>query len=119
MDPRNAGMPVGTGIGPSVVGQLVRDRSLRLSAGLAVAVAIPVAVLFYFQFRSIADLGRSSTVVLHQLRQETADGRTKSSEDSLNKRYGSNMLDVPQSRTEPFELEGSAEQIAGGPAARP
>ena len=62
MDPRNAGMPVGKGVGPSVVGRLVRDRSLRLAAGLAVAVAIPVTVLFYFQFLSIADLGRSSAV---------------------------------------------------------
>ena len=40
-----------------MIGQLVRDRSLRLAAGLAIAVAIPVAVLFYFQFRSLSDLG--------------------------------------------------------------
>ena len=64
MDPRNAGMPTGRGTGPSVVGHLLRDRSLRLATGLAVAVAIPVAVLFYFQFRSIEDLGRSSAVVI-------------------------------------------------------
>ena len=32
-------MPVGRGVGPSVVGQLLRDRSLRLAAGLAVGVA--------------------------------------------------------------------------------
>ena len=35
-------MPVGKGVGPSVVGRLLRDRSLRLAAGLAIAVAIPV-----------------------------------------------------------------------------
>ena len=49
-------------IGPSVVNQLVRDRSLRLATALAVAVAIPVGVLFYFQFRSISALSRSSAV---------------------------------------------------------
>ena len=119
MDPRNTGMPVGTGIGPSVVGQLVRDRSLRLSAGLAVAVAIPVAVLFYFQFRSIADLGRSSTVVLHQLSQETADGLTKSIEDSLKKPYVNTMLGVPQGQTEPFNFAAIAKTFDEGLIAQP
>ncbi len=83
MDPRNSGAPVGRGVGPSVVGHLVRDRSLRLAAGLAIAVAIPVAMLFYFQFRSIADLGSSSSVVLRQLSHETADGLTRTIEDTL------------------------------------
>src|SRR5712691_721364 len=67
LDPPDSAGPVSRGVGPSVVGQMLRDRSLRLAAGLAIAVAIPVAVLFYFQFRSIEDLGRSSTVVLEQL----------------------------------------------------
>ena len=44
---------------------------------LAVAVAIPVAVLFYFQFRSLSDLGKSSKVVLSQLSEETANAVTK------------------------------------------
>src|SRR5882672_6336527 len=101
-------MPVGRGVGPSFVGRLVRDRSLRLAAGLAVAVAIPVAILFYFQFHSIADLGRSSTVVLHQLSQETADGLTKSIEDTLKKPYVNTMLLVPQAQTEPFNLAAIA-----------
>jgi len=32
------------GVGPSVVGQLLRDRSLRLAAGLAVAVSIALSI---------------------------------------------------------------------------
>ena len=87
MDTPGSAVPPGRGVGPSVVGQLLRDRSLRLAAGLAIAVAIPVAVLFYFQFRSIADLGRSSTVVLRQLSQETADGLTRDIEDTLKAPY--------------------------------
>jgi signal transduction histidine kinase len=119
MDPRNAGMPVGKGVGPSVVGRLVRDRSLRLAAGLAIAVAIPVAVLFYFQFRSIADLGRSSTVVLRQLSQETADGLTKSIEDTLKKPYINTMLGVPQGQTEPFNFAAIAKTFDEGLLAQP
>src|SRR5450756_1244191 len=87
MDTPGSAVPPGRGVGPSVVGHLVRDRSLRLAAGLAIAVAIPVAVLFYFQFRSIADLGRSSAVVLRQLSQETADGLTKNIKDTLKAPY--------------------------------
>jgi signal transduction histidine kinase len=112
-------MPDRKGVGPSVVGHLVRDRSLRLSAGLAVAVAIPVAVLFYFQFRSIADLGRSSTVVLRQLSQETADGLTKSIEDTLKKPYINTMLGVPQGQTEPFNLAAIAKTFDEGLLAQP
>ena len=55
------------------LGRLFDDRGLRLATGLAVVVAIPVAVLFYFRFRSINDLASTSSVVLRQLSQETAD----------------------------------------------
>jgi signal transduction histidine kinase len=95
---------VGKGVGPSVVGHLLRDRSLRLAAGLAVAVAIPVAVLFYFQFRSISDLSKSSTVVLKQLSQETADGLTRSVEDALKMPYINTLLRTSQNQTEPLNL---------------
>lgn len=119
MDPRNAGMPVGRGVGPSGVGHLVRDRSLRLAAGLAIAVAIPVAVLFYFQFRSIADLGRSSAVVLQQLSQETADGLTKSITDAFKAPYINTMLGVPQQQTEPVNLPAIARTFDEGLIAQP
>jgi signal transduction histidine kinase len=84
--------------------QLLRDRSLRLAVGLAVAVAIPVSILFYFQFRSIADLGRSSTVVLRQLSQETADGVTKSLQDALRAPRTDVLLKIGQRQTEPLDL---------------
>src|SRR5262245_38745402 len=84
--------------------QLLRDRSLRLAVGLAVAVAIPVSILFYFQFRSIADLGQSSTVVLRQLSQETADGVTKSLQDALRAPRTDVLLKIGQRQTEPLDL---------------
>ncbi len=119
MDPRNAGMPVGRGVGPSAIGQLLRNRSLRLAAALAVAVAIPVTILFYFQFRSIADLGRSSAVVLRQLSQETADGLTKNIEDELKMPYINTMLGVPQQNTEPLNLPAIAKTFDEGLIAQP
>jgi signal transduction histidine kinase len=97
----------------------MRDRSLRLAAGLAIAVAIPVTVLFYFQFRSIADLGRSSAVVLRQLSQETADGLTKSIEDTLKKPYVNTMLLVPAAQTEPFNLAAISKTFDEGFVAEP
>src|SRR3954453_19199945 len=96
--------PIERGVGPSVLGQLARDRSLRLAAGLAVAVAIPVSVLFYFQFRSIGDLGQSSAVVLRQLSQETADRLHKSIEDALKAPQIHVMLRVTQQQSEPLDL---------------
>ena len=83
MDPRHTGTPVGRGVGPSVVNQLLRDRSLRLATRLAVGIGIPVAIMFYFQFRSLSDLGQASAVVLRQLSQETADAVTKDLQDAL------------------------------------
>src|ERR1700736_3272693 len=96
--------PAETGVGPSVVGRWLRDRSLRIATGLAVAVAIPVALLFYFQFRSLSDLGRSSSVVLRQLSHETADGITRSIEDTLKTAYIEVILRINQGRTEPLDL---------------
>ena len=84
--------------------QIVRDRSLRLSVGLAVGVAIPVAILFYFQFRSLSDLGQSSRVVLRQLSQETADGVTKSLQDALRAPRTDVLLKIGQRQTEPLDL---------------
>src|SRR5581483_8144439 len=84
--------------------ELLRDRSLRLAAALAIAVAIPVAVLFYFQFRSLNDLSRSSSVVLRQLSNETANGLAKSIEDELKAPHIEVLLRVAQGRTEPLDL---------------
>ncbi|MBI3491131.1 MAG: hypothetical protein HY047_05005, partial [Acidobacteria bacterium] len=111
--------PAGRGVGPSVVGQLVRDRSLRLAAGLAVAVAIPVAVLFYFQFRSISALSQSSAVVLRQLSQETANGLAVNLQDALKAPYINVALRVPQAQTEPLDLTLIAPTFEQGLANEP
>jgi signal transduction histidine kinase len=104
MDTPQPGTPIERGVGPSVVGQLVRDRTLRLAAGLAIAVAIPVAFLFYFQFRAIEDLGQSSTVVLQQLSQETANGLVKDVQDALKAPQINVLLGISQQQLEPLDL---------------
>ena len=58
---------------PNPFAQVFYDRGIRLAAGLAVVVAIPMAVLFYFQFKSLNDIETTSAVVLRQLSSETAD----------------------------------------------
>ena len=97
-------MPAGKGVGPSAVGRLVRDRSVRLAAGLAITVAIPVAIMFYFQFRSLSDLGQASAVVLRQLSQETADAVTKDLQDALRAPRTEVILKIFQYQTEPLDL---------------
>jgi signal transduction histidine kinase len=80
------------------------DRGVRLGAGLAVVVAIPMAVLFYFQFKSLHDIETTSAVVLRQLSSETADSLTRSTEDYLKRPHISVLLRIPQARTEPLDL---------------
>jgi len=99
-----ASAPPQSGVGPSAFGQLLRDRSLRLAAGLGIAVAIPVALLFYFQFRAIEDLGQSSTVVLRQLSQETANRLVKDTQDALKAPQINVLLGIPQQQAEPLDL---------------
>jgi signal transduction histidine kinase len=85
--------------------RLFYDRGIRLAAGLAVVVAIPMAVLFYFQFRSLNDIETTSAVVLRQLSSETADSVTRSLEDYLKRPHISVLLRIPQARTEPLDYE--------------
>ena len=68
---------------PSSFSHLLHDRGVRFAAGLAVVVAIPVAVLFYFQFKSLDDIEETSTVVLRQLSRDTADSLTREIEETL------------------------------------
>src|SRR6188472_2107858 len=84
--------------------RLFRDRGVRLAAGLAVVVAIPMAVLFYFQFRSLNDIETTSAVVLRQLSSETADSLTRAIEDYLNRPHISVLLRIQQRQTEPLDL---------------
>ncbi len=99
--------------------ELLRDRSVRFAAGLTVAIAIPVAGLFYFQFRSISALSRSSAVVLRQLSHETADGLTQGLQDALKAPYINVLLRVGQAQTEPLELGVIAPTFEQGLAAEP
>src|SRR5690606_3463966 len=82
----------------------LRDRSIRVAAGIAVAVAIPGAVLFYFQFKSLSDLSRSSSVVLRQLSQETSDSLGASLAAALRSPYVNALVRVTQLQTEPLDL---------------
>jgi len=97
----------------------LRDRSVRLAVGLTVVVAIPVAVLFYFQFRSISALGESTGVVLRQLSQQTADGTTQLLQDALKAPYINVLLRVPQSQTEPLDLSQIAPTLQQGLSSEP
>jgi len=83
--------------------RVLDDRGIRLAAGLAVVVTIPVAVLFYFQFRSIDDLASTSAVVLRQLSQETADAAANDVEDTLKRPHIGVLLGVPQARTDALD----------------
>jgi signal transduction histidine kinase len=93
-----------SGTRPNAIVQLFHDRGVRLAAGLAIVVAIPMAVLFYFQFRSLHDIENTSTVVLRQLSSETADSLTRAIEDYLKRPHISVLLRIPSARTEPLDL---------------
>jgi len=93
------------GTRPNLLSQVLVDRGIRLAAGLAVVIAIPVAVLFYFQFRSLNDLEATSAVVLEQLSSDTADGVAKTIEEALKRPHISVLLGIPQSRIEPPDAE--------------
>ena len=89
---------------PNPLVQFFYDRGVRLAAGLAVVVAIPMAVLFYFQFKSLNDIETTSAVVLRQLSSETADSIARSVEDYLKRPHISVLLRIPAARTEPLDL---------------
>src|SRR4051794_282460 len=92
------------GFGISLVEQLIADGSMRLAAGLAIAVAIPVAILFYFQFRSISALSETSAVVLRELSQETANSVSKDLLEALHSPRVDLVLRIFQYQTEPLDL---------------
>jgi signal transduction histidine kinase len=93
-----------SGTRPNPLLQVFHDRGVRLAAGLAVVVAIPMAVLFYFQFKSLNDIEATSAVVLRQFSSETADSITRSIEDYLKRPHISVLLRITQARTEPLDL---------------
>lgn len=102
------------GAPPSNFSQFVQDRGVRLAAGLAIVVAIPVAVLFYFQFRSLNDLEETSAVVLRQLSTDTADNVTKAIEEALKRPHIGILLRIPGARFEPLDLASIAPVLEEG-----
>jgi signal transduction histidine kinase len=89
---------------PNAMTHLFHDRAVRFAAGLAIVVAIPVAVLFYFQFRSLSDIEETSAVVLRQLSGDTADVLAKSIDEALKRPHIEVILRVQSLRTEPLDL---------------
>jgi hypothetical protein len=92
------------GTRPSALHHLLHDRAVRFAAGLAVVVAIPVAVLFYFQFRSLNDIEKTSGVVLRQLSGDTADVIAKAIDETLKRPHIDVLLRITAQRTEPLDL---------------
>lgn len=91
---------------PSAFSHLLHDRGVRFAAGLAVVVAIPVAVLFYFQFKSLHDIEETSSVVLRQLSRDTVDSLTREIEETLKRPHIDLLLrPVQQTRLNPPDFE--------------
>ncbi len=72
--------------------------------GLAVVVAIPVAVLFYFQFRSLNALEETSAVVLRQLSGDTSGRLAVEIDEALKRPHIDILLRTQQGRLEPVGL---------------
>jgi signal transduction histidine kinase len=89
---------------PSAFRHLLYDRGVRFAAGLAIVVAIPVAVLFYFQFRSLDALEETSAVVLRQLSGDTTDLLEAEIDEALKRPHIDMLLRTNQGRLEPLEL---------------
>jgi signal transduction histidine kinase len=88
-----------------MLSHLLYDRAIRFAVGLALVVATPVAVLFYFQFRSLHDLEETSAVVLRQLSRDTTDSLAREISESL-KRPHIEILLRPgqQGRLDPLDM---------------
>jgi signal transduction histidine kinase len=89
---------------PTAFSHLLYDRGVRFAAGLAVVVAIPVAVLFYFQFRSLSDLEKTSAVVLRQLSGDTVELIAKAIDEALKHPHIDVLLRTPARVVEPLDL---------------
>ena len=65
---------------------------LAFALASAVVVAIPVAVLFYFQFRSLDDIEETSAVVLRQLSRDSAESLAREIEETLKRPQKRNVV---------------------------
>jgi signal transduction histidine kinase len=104
---------------PNAFRHVLYDRGVRFAVGLAVVVAIPVAVLFYFQFRSLNDLEATSAVVLRQLSTDTADSLSREIDEALKGPHIRILLATPQARLEPLDFAFMNSIFADGLAESP
>ena len=102
------------GTRPNPLRHLLHDRGVRFAAGLAVVVAIPVAVLFYFQFRSLNALEETSTVVLRQLSGDTNGRLAVEIDEALKRPHIEMLLKTQQGRLEPVDFTWIAPVFAEG-----
>ena len=99
---------------------LLHDRGVRFAAGLAVVVAIPVAVLFYFQFRSLDDIEETSAIVLRQLSRDTAQSLASEIEKALKQPHVDVLLrPARESRLNPPDLPWLDSVFSEGMSASP
>ncbi len=80
---------------------------MRFAVGLAVVVAIPVAVLFYFQFRSLNALEETSAVVLRQLSGDTSGRLAVEIDDALKRPHIDMLLKTQQGGSSRWTSPGS------------
>ena len=100
--PKQSSRSTSSSTRPSPFAHLLHDRGVRFAAGLAVVVAIPVAVLFYFQFRSLGDIEETSAVVLRQLSRDNAESLAREIEENLKRPHIDLLLrPAQQSRLDP------------------
>jgi signal transduction histidine kinase len=97
---------------------LLHDRGVRFAAGLAIVVAIPVAVLFFFQFRSLVNIEETSAVVLRQLSRDNAETLAREIEENLKRPHIDLLLrPAQQSRLDPPDFAWLDTVFAEGMAA--
>jgi signal transduction histidine kinase len=97
----------------------IADRGVRLAFSLAVAIAIPVGVLFVFQYRALASLESTSAVVLRQLSTDTVDTAARAIETALKEPHIKVLLALPQARVEPLDPAFVAPVLTDGLEASP
>lgn len=107
MDPQPAAVSPRADAGstrPGALQHLLYDRGVRFAVGLAVVVAIPVAVLFYFQFKSLDALEETSAVVLRQLSRDSIDSLAAEIDEALKRPHIDLLLRTNLGRLEPLDF---------------
>ena len=116
--PKQSSRSTSSSTRPSPFAHLLHDRGVRFAAGIAVVVAIPVAVLFFFQFRSLVNIEETSAVVLRQLSRDNAESLAREIEENLKRPHIDLLLrPAQQSRLDPPDFTWLDTVFAEGMAA--